>query len=41
MKLCFVKTKEIKYKQFDGKFQPNLSIIDILMFNSKNDVKKC
>ena len=40
VKLCFVKTKEIKYKQFDGKFQPNLSIIDILMFNSKNDVKK-
>ena len=40
VKLCFVKTKEIKYKQFDGKFQPNLSIIDILMFNSQNDVKK-
>ena len=40
VKLCFVKTKEIKYKQFDGEFQPNLSIIDILMFNSKNDVKE-
>lgn len=39
IKLSFVKTKDIKYEQFNGEFQPNLSIIDVLMFNSKDDVK--
>ncbi|MBT3864709.1 WbqC family protein [Candidatus Peregrinibacteria bacterium] len=36
--LSFLQTKEIKYEQFGGEFAPNLSIIDILMFNSKEDV---
>jgi hypothetical protein len=30
----FIKTKSIQYKQFDNTFVPNLSIIDVLMFNS-------
>ncbi|MCB2312383.1 WbqC family protein [Clostridium tagluense] len=38
--LFFVKMKEIKYKQFNGDFIPNLSIIDVLMFNSKEEVKR-
>jgi hypothetical protein len=35
--LHFLKTDYIEYKQFNNEFVPNLSIIDILMFN---DVKK-
>lgn len=34
----FIKSKEIKYNQFNNKFVPNLSIIDILMFNSINKI---
>ena len=37
IKLSFLKTQQIEYKQFSDKFVDNLSIIDILMFNSKND----
>lgn len=33
--LHFLKTNNIEYKQFDNDFVPWLSIIDILMFNSK------
>ena len=29
----------IKYKQFDNEFVPYLSIIDVLMFNSKIEVQ--
>lgn len=36
--LYFIKTEEIKYKQFDNDFVQNLSIIDILMFNSKEQI---
>lgn len=32
--LSFLETNEISYKQFNNEFEPNLSIIDILMFNS-------
>lgn len=39
IKLCFVKTNEIVYKQFKNEFQLNLSIIDVLMFNSVEEVK--
>jgi len=35
----FIKSKEILYNQFDNNFTPWLSIIDILMFNSKNNIK--
>ncbi len=38
--LFFIKIKEVKYKQFNGDFIPNLSIIDVLMFNSKEEVKR-
>lgn len=39
IKLYFLKTKAIAYEQFKNEFVPNLSIIDVLMFNSKEDVK--
>lgn len=39
IELKFIKTMDIKYQQFTNKFISNLSIIDVLMFNSINDVK--
>lgn len=36
--LKFLKSHAIEYKQFKNEFQPNLSIIDVLMFNSKEKV---
>jgi hypothetical protein len=36
--LNFIKTKPIVYKQFRDEFVPWLSIIDVLMFNSKETV---
>ena len=33
--LYFIKTADIVYPQFNNKFVPNLSIIDVMMFNSK------
>ena len=38
--LNFLKTEEIVYKQFNDEFVPNLSIVDVMMFNSKNEVKE-
>jgi len=35
----FLKTNHIEYSQFKKKFIPNLSIIDILMFNPKEKVQ--
>ena len=40
IELKFIKSKSITYKQFDNKFIPNLSIIDVMMFNSKADISK-
>ena len=40
IKLNFLQMDEIKYKQFDHEFIPNLSIIDVMMFNSKDEIKK-
>lgn len=37
--LKFIKTNEIVYKQYENEFRSNLSIIDVLMFNSKEEVK--
>lgn len=37
--LKFIKTNEINYKQFDNKFVPWLSIIDVMMFNSKIEIQ--
>jgi hypothetical protein len=38
--LRFIKTTDFRYSQFDNKFVPYLSIIDILMFNSKDDLAR-
>lgn len=38
--LKFLKTNPITYKQFANEFVPNLSILDVLMFNSKEEVKE-
>lgn len=40
IQLKFLQTNDITYKQFDSEFENNLSIIDILMFNSKDKVKE-
>ena len=37
--LNFIKSNAINYKQFNHEFVPNLSIIDILMFNDINKIK--
>lgn len=36
--LAFLKTNDITYKQFNNEFVPNLSIIDVMMFNSKEEI---
>ena len=38
--LRFIRTENIRYKQFSDDFVPFLSIIDVIMFNSKKDIKK-
>lgn len=38
--LKFLKTKPIEYKQFGSSFVPNLSILDVIMFNSREEVIK-
>lgn len=40
IELRFLKTNEIIYKQFGDEFISNLSILDVLMFNSKEKVKE-
>lgn len=40
IKLYFLKTNQIIYKQFKNEFIPNLSIIDVMMFNNKEEIKK-
>jgi len=35
VRLNFLKARPVSYKQFNGEFVPFLSIIDVLMFNSK------
>ncbi|MEK7432690.1 MAG: WbqC family protein [Cyanobacteriota bacterium] len=40
IELYFIKTKEIKYIQFNKNFIPNLSIIDLLMFVEKSEIRK-
>ena len=39
IKLYFLKTDNIKYKQFNSEFVPGLSIIDIMMNNSVECVR--
>lgn len=40
IKLSFLKTKEFQYKQLNREYIPNLSIIDVLMNNSVEQVQK-
>ena len=37
--LNFLKMEEIEYKQFNDAFIPNLSIVDVMMFNGKDEIK--
>lgn len=38
IKLNFIETEIVEYRQFENEFIPYLSIIDIMMFNSKEEV---
>jgi hypothetical protein len=38
--LKFLKTGCVEYKQFRNNFTPNLSIIDIMMFNSPQAIRE-
>ena len=38
--LNFLKSTNLIYKQYDNTFVPWLSIIDVMMFNSKEEIKK-
>ena len=40
IELIFIRSEPIAYEQFDNEFIPWLSIIDIMMFNSKEQIKK-
>lgn len=40
IRLCFLKTNAIRYEQFCNEFQENLSIVDVMMFNSKDEIQK-
>ena len=40
MQLKFVKPQTKEYKQFNNEFQANLSIIDVMMFNSQDEIKE-
>lgn len=39
LELQFIRSNSIKYKQFNNEFIPWLSIIDVMMFNSLNEIK--
>lgn len=38
MELAFLEVADVEYKQFYNDFVPHLSIIDVLMFNSKEEI---
>jgi len=40
IKLKFLKPSVTEYRQFGNKFVPSLSIIDVMMFNSPEEIKK-
>lgn len=40
MELSFVKTNPITYKQYGGEFQSSLSILDVMMFNSVEEIQQ-
>jgi hypothetical protein len=39
IKLNFLRTQDINYAQFNKDFEPNLSIIDVMMFNSVESIQ--
>ena len=39
VQLYFLKTGDVIYKQFDNEFVPFLSIIDVMMFNTSDEIK--
>jgi hypothetical protein len=39
IRLNFIKSNPIQYKQFSSEFVPWLSIVDVMMFNSKEQIK--
>ena len=40
IELAFIRNKDIVYKQIAEDFVPSLSIIDVMMFNSTDDIRK-
>lgn len=40
IKLNFIKSNTIQYKQFNNEFIPWLSIVDVMMFNSKEKIQE-
>lgn len=40
IRLNFIQTQSIVYKQFNNEFVPFLSIIDVMMFNSKSEIQR-
>ena len=40
VELCFLSSDAIEYSQFGHDFIPNLSILDVMMFNSNDEVKR-
>ncbi len=40
LKLGFIKTGDVRYKQFNQEFVPSLSILDVIMFNDKDSIRE-
>lgn len=40
IQLGFIQTGDIRYRQFGREFIPNLSILDVIMFNSKESIQE-
>ncbi|HHB51423.1 MAG TPA: hypothetical protein ENK75_00020 [Saprospiraceae bacterium] len=38
VKLSFLETEYLEYSQYNNEFLPNLSMIDVMMFNSKEEI---
>lgn len=39
IEIQFLESKDVFYRQFSGAFVPNLSILDVMMFNSKDQLR--
>jgi hypothetical protein len=40
IELTFIESRPITYRQYDNPFVPSLSIVDVMMFNSKDAVRR-